>query len=94
MTSESCQRSYRMSSTESLFAPITLGTLELPNRIAMAPMTRGFSPNNVPNELMVEYYRRRAAGGVGLIITEGTCCPVYTSPNPRYRTRARMPSAA
>ena len=62
-----------MNQTESLFSPITLGTLELPNRVAMAPMTRGFSPNNAPNDLMVEYYRRRAAGGVGLIITEGTC---------------------
>ncbi len=62
-----------MSSTESLFSPITLGKLALSNRVAMAPMTRGFSPNNIPNELMVEYYRRRAAGGVGLIITEGTC---------------------
>lgn len=62
-----------MNQTTSLFTPITLGTLELPNRVAMAPMTRGFSPDNTPNDLTVEYYRRRAAGGVGLIITEGTC---------------------
>jgi 2,4-dienoyl-CoA reductase-like NADH-dependent reductase (Old Yellow Enzyme family) len=59
--------------THSLFQPFTLGKLELPNRIVMAPMTRSFSPNNVPNAQVVEYYRRRAAGGVGLIITEGTC---------------------
>lgn len=39
----------------------------------MAPMTRAFSLNNVPNDAVVEYYRLRAAGGVGLIITEGTC---------------------
>ncbi|ROS05357.1 2,4-dienoyl-CoA reductase-like NADH-dependent reductase (Old Yellow Enzyme family) [Sinobacterium caligoides] len=56
-----------------LFSPIKLGKLELANRIAMAPMTRSFSTGNVPNDLVVEYYRRRAAGGVGLIITEGTC---------------------
>lgn len=39
----------------------------------MAPMTRSMSPNNVPNDEVVEYYRRRAEGGVGLIITEATC---------------------
>jgi 2,4-dienoyl-CoA reductase-like NADH-dependent reductase (Old Yellow Enzyme family) len=39
----------------------------------MAPMTRNMSPNNVPGDNVVEYYRRRAAGGIGLIITEGTC---------------------
>ncbi len=62
-----------MSNTNSLFQPFTLGNLELSNRVVMAPMTRGMSPGNVPNDEVVEYYRRRAAGGVGLIITEGTC---------------------
>jgi 2,4-dienoyl-CoA reductase-like NADH-dependent reductase (Old Yellow Enzyme family) len=38
----------------------------------MAPMTRSFSPGGVPNAGVIEYYRRRAAAGVGLIITEGT----------------------
>jgi 2,4-dienoyl-CoA reductase-like NADH-dependent reductase (Old Yellow Enzyme family) len=38
----------------------------------MAPMTRTFCPGGVPNDKVVEYYRRRAAAGVGLIITEGT----------------------
>lgn len=61
-----------MSNTESLFTPFSLGNLTLPNRVAMAPMTRTFSPNNVVNDLVVEYYKRRAQGGVGLIITEGT----------------------
>jgi len=36
-------------------------------------MTRNMSPQNVPNDANVEYYRRRAAGGTGLIVTEGTC---------------------
>jgi 2,4-dienoyl-CoA reductase-like NADH-dependent reductase (Old Yellow Enzyme family) len=62
-----------MSQQNSLFAPVQLSKLSLPNRVVMAPMTRSFSKGNVPNDLVVEYYRRRAAGGVGLIITEGTC---------------------
>lgn len=61
-----------MSNTQSLFKPFKLGGLELANRVVMAPMTRTFSPGNVPNDLVVDYYRRRAAGGVGLIVTEGT----------------------
>ena len=56
-----------------LFKPFESENLSLTNRIVMAPMTRSFSPGNVPNDLNVEYYRKRAAGGVGLIITEGTC---------------------
>ena len=57
-----------------LFQPFRLGNLELKNRIVMAPMTRNFSPNdNIPGDNVVDYYRRRAEGGVGLVITEGTC---------------------
>lgn len=55
-----------------LFRPFKCGTLGLPNRIVMAPMTRKASPAGIPNELVAAYYRRRAQGGVGLIITEGT----------------------
>jgi len=62
-----------MSQHDALFSPITLGKLELPNRIVMAPMTRTYSPGNVPNDLNVAYYARRAQHQVGLIITEGTC---------------------
>ena len=58
--------------TSPLFASFELGPLSLNNRIVMAPMTRNFSPNGVPTEQVVEYYRRRAESGVGLIITEGT----------------------
>ena len=60
-------------SVDTLFRPYAEGNLSLDNRIVMAPMTRSYSPGNVPNDLNVEYYRKRAAGGVGLIITEGTC---------------------
>lgn len=62
-----------MSDSSLLFRPFSLGSINLPNRIVMAPMTRNQSPGNVPNDAVVEYYRRRAAGGAGLIITEGTC---------------------
>ena len=62
-----------MSDTDILFQPFELGPLQLANRLVMAPMTRNKSPGNIPGEDVVDYYRRRAAGGVGLIITEGTC---------------------
>jgi 2,4-dienoyl-CoA reductase-like NADH-dependent reductase (Old Yellow Enzyme family) len=55
-----------------LSRPFTLGGLTVPNRIAMAPMTREFSPGGVPGADVADYYARRAAGGTGLIITEGT----------------------
>ena len=55
-----------------LFTPFKLGPLTLSNRIVMAPMTRNFSPKGVPGQAVVDYYRRRAESGVGLIVTEGT----------------------
>jgi 2,4-dienoyl-CoA reductase-like NADH-dependent reductase (Old Yellow Enzyme family) len=58
-------------SPKSLFTPYKLKNLNLPNRIVMAPMTRSKSPNQVPGDDVAAYYRRRAEGGVGLIITEG-----------------------
>ena len=56
---------------EPLFAPLRVRGLELPNRIVMAPMTRNFSPGGVPGADVAAYYRRRAEGGTGLLITEG-----------------------
>ncbi|MEO0030441.1 MAG: hypothetical protein RIS94_199 [Pseudomonadota bacterium] len=58
-----------------LFTPARIGTLELANRIVMAPMTRCFAPNGVPGADVARYYRRRAEGGVGLIVTEGAWIP-------------------
>lgn len=55
-----------------LFQPFPFGKVTLPNRIVMAPMTRSKSPGNVPGSDVADYYRRRAEGGVGLIVTEGT----------------------
>ncbi|MER7876583.1 NADH:flavin oxidoreductase [Streptomyces solisilvae] len=58
--------------TTALSRPFALGSAKLPNRIAMAPMTRGHSPDGIPGEDVAAYYARRAAAGTGLIITEGT----------------------
>src|SRR5690348_7195452 len=58
--------------TEELFKSFTLNGLTLPNRIVMAPMTRNHSPGGVPGADVAAYYRRRAEGGAGLILTEGT----------------------
>jgi len=59
-------------SNNSLFQPFSFKSLKLPNRIVMAPMTRGFSPGGVTTEDVAGYYARRAAGKVGLILSEGT----------------------
>lgn len=55
-----------------LFKPFESAKLRLRNRILMAPMTRRFSPGGIPDAKVASYYRRRAEGGVGLLITEGT----------------------
>ncbi|MFF7748519.1 NADH:flavin oxidoreductase [Streptomyces sp. NPDC007971] len=55
-----------------LSRPIALNGLTVPNRIVMAPMTRMFSPGGIPGEDVISYYARRAAAGVGLVVTEGT----------------------
>ena len=54
-----------------LLQPRRLGDLLLPNRVVMAPLTRGRASNSghVPNNLMREYYEQRAKAG--LIISEG-----------------------
>lgn len=55
----------------SLFDPITVGAVDAPNRILMAPLTRGRATrSHVPTSLMGEYYSQRASAG--LIISEAT----------------------
>lgn len=57
-----------------LFSPVTLGALDLPNRIVMAPLTRvRAGDSGIPNDLIVEHYAQRAS--TGLITSEG----IYTS---------------
>lgn len=58
-----------------LFTPLTIGPLTLRNRIAMSPMTRHFSRDGLPVPGVSDYYRRRAEGGAGLIVTEGVAPP-------------------
>jgi len=58
-------------SVAALFQPITLRNTPLRNRIVMSPMTRGFSTDGIPGKDVAAYYRRRAEGEAGLIITEG-----------------------
>ena len=68
-----------------LFDSFQLGGLTLQNRVVMAPMTRSRATDNVPNDLMVEYYRQRS--GAGLIVTEGT------APSPNALGYPRIPGA-
>lgn len=54
-----------------LFSPVTMGKLQLANRIVMAPVTRSrYGEDGVPNELHATYYAQRASAG--LIISEAT----------------------
>ena len=54
-----------------LFKPLSIGNLNLKNRIAMAPMTRGRAgKERVPNDMMADYYYQRSSAG--LLITEAT----------------------
>lgn len=67
-----------------LFEPIKIGAWNLRSRIAMAPLTRSFADDQtgVVGEDIVEYYRKRAADGVGLIISEGTVISPRGKGNP------------
>jgi N-ethylmaleimide reductase len=58
-------------SIDSLFSPLRLGAIQLPNRIIMAPLTRmRAGANSVPTPMNAKYYAQRASAG--LIISEGT----------------------
>ena len=65
---------------ETLFTPTNLGSLSIPNRVIMAPLTRARTPDSVPGKIQEAYYGQRT--GSGLIISEAT----NISPNcPRLR---------
>ena len=53
-----------------IFEPASMGSLQLKNRIAMAPMTRARNADGIPDYHNALYYAQRT--GAGLIITEGT----------------------
>lgn len=67
-----------------LFAPFTLGSLSLNNRVVMAPLTRSRCVGNVPNEIVATYYSQRCEAG--LIVTEAT------SPSPNGLGYPRIPA--
>jgi 2,4-dienoyl-CoA reductase-like NADH-dependent reductase (Old Yellow Enzyme family) len=73
--------------TGTLFRPFSLKGLTLKNRIVMAPMTRGMAPGGIPREHNAAYYRRRAEGQVGLILSEGTVVD-----RPASRNHPEVPS--
>jgi len=66
---------------DTLFRPFKLKSLNLKNRIVMAPMTHSFSPNGIPGDNVAEYYKRRAEGQAGLILSEGTVIDRVASSN-------------
>ncbi len=83
-----------MKSSSLAFRPWEHGGLRLRNRIVMAPMTRRKAADDgIPTAAIVEYYRRRAAGEVGLIISEGTHVDALHAPDtfnvPRFETEAQ-----
>ena len=71
-----------MSTFENIFSPIRIGTMEIPNRLVMAPMTVDYgNDDETPSDRQITYYRERARGGVGLIGLE--VCSV--DPDHRYQ---------
>jgi 2,4-dienoyl-CoA reductase-like NADH-dependent reductase (Old Yellow Enzyme family) len=60
-----------MDALAGLWQPFSCKSLKVKNRFAMSAMTRHFSPGGIPGDGVSAYYRRRAQGDVGLIITEG-----------------------
>ena len=72
--------------TSPLFTPFCLKGLTLPNRFVMPAMQRGMCEKGSPTEALAQYYRRRAEGGVPLIIGESAAID--------HPTATRQPAAA
>ena len=89
-----------MNASSALFEPVHIGSLAVPNRVVMAPMTRSFCGDaGVPGADVARYYATRAATGTGLIFTEATV--VDMGPARGYRgvpacvtTRRKPPGGA
>ena len=60
---------------EALFRPFAVKTLELRNRIVMSPMGQANAKGGVPDDGYPAYYRRRAEGEVGLVVSGATAIP-------------------
>jgi 2,4-dienoyl-CoA reductase-like NADH-dependent reductase (Old Yellow Enzyme family) len=72
--------------TSPLFTPFKLKDIELPNRFVMPAMQRGMCEGGSPTEALAQYYRRRAEGGVPLIIGESAAVD--------HPTATRQPASA
>lgn len=86
MTAHEAVQPDQKSKMDILFSATGINGLELPNRVVMAPMTRNMATDGIPTADMASYYRRRAEGGTGLIISEGTWIPHKSASN-----RANIP---
>ena len=75
-----------LSDNSPLFTPYRLGTLDLPNRFVMPAMQRGMCEDGKPSEALAQYYRRRAEGGVPLIVGESAAID--------HPTATRQPASA
>jgi 2,4-dienoyl-CoA reductase-like NADH-dependent reductase (Old Yellow Enzyme family) len=72
-----------MSTNNAIFSPIKVGNNLLKHRVVLAPLTRfRATPEGVPTDLQVEYYKQRASEG-GLLITEGTFISPYAGGFPQ-----------
>jgi hypothetical protein len=89
-----CLNEIARMASDVLFTPFEIKGLRLKNRIVMAPMTRSHSPGGVATEDVAQYYRRRAEGEVGLIVSEGTGVDRPASLNdpnvPRFHGEAEL----
>lgn len=81
------------SRTAKLFEAVKIGGLSLKNRIVMPAMTRTMAPGGVPGISNAAYYARRAKGGVGLVIAEGTWIPHDAAANEEDAPRMYGPEA-
>ncbi|HWH19837.1 MAG TPA: FAD-dependent oxidoreductase [Solirubrobacterales bacterium] len=75
-----------------LFEPQQLGSLQLPNRIVMAPMGTSLDRDGQITDEAIAYYVRRARGGVGTITVEGCLVsPDNEGPEPKINSRKFLP---
>jgi 2,4-dienoyl-CoA reductase-like NADH-dependent reductase (Old Yellow Enzyme family) len=65
------QEAYFADGIQPLLVPLVVRGCRLANRFVMSPMTRSSSPCGIPTDEVTSYYARRAATGLGLVVTEG-----------------------
>jgi 2,4-dienoyl-CoA reductase (NADPH2) len=78
-----------------LFEPVGIGSLEIPNRIVMAPMGTSLDVGGHITDEAIAYYVRRARGGVGAVTVEGCLVSDYSEgPEPKISSREYLPGLA